>query len=120
VVDTIPDTPVIDVDLSDFDVSAGGEGALLGGTGDVVPTDASAAAGAVPDSVQLAIDSLREQGIPGIFGGNFDLTALQKQIADYLESIGYQAPGATDQQQTAMPVPGRAVVDRVQTPMIMR
>mgnify|MGYP003109891266 CR=1 FL=1 len=83
-------------------------------------TQAADASPVLPDSVQIAIDRLREQGIPGIFGGNFDLTALQKQIADYLESIGYQAPGATDQQQTAMPVPGRAAVDRVRTPMIMR
>lgn len=50
----------------------------------------------VADSVQQAIDGIRAQGIPGIFGGNFDLTALQQQIADYLESIGYQAPEATD------------------------
>ena len=83
-------------------------------------TQAADTSPVLPDSVQIAIDRLREQGIPGIFGGNFDLTALQKQIADYLESIGYQPPGATDQQQTATPVPGRAVVDRVQTPIIMR
>jgi len=74
----------------------------------------------VADSVQQAIDGIRAQGIPGIFGGNFDLTALQQQIADYLESIGYQAPGAPEQQQTAMTAPDRAVVDRVRTPVIMR
>lgn len=83
-------------------------------------TQAADTSTALPDSVQIAIDRLREQGIPGIFGGNFDLAALQKQIAEYLESIGYQPPGATDQQQTATPVPGRAVVDRVRIPMIMR
>lgn len=59
-------------------------------------TQAADASPPVADSVQQAIDGIRAQGIPGIFGGNFDLTALQKQIADYLESIGYQAPGATD------------------------
>ena len=75
---------------------------------------------ALPDSVQIAIDSLREQGIPGIFGGNFDLAALQKQIAEYLESIGYQAPQPTAQPQPTMPVPGRTIVDRVQTPMVIR
>ena len=85
-----------------------------------VTTQAADTSTALPDSVQIAIDRLREQGIPGIFGGNFDLTALQKQIEEYLESIGYQPPGVTDQQQTATPVPGRAIVDRVQTPMIMR
>jgi len=83
-------------------------------------TQAADASPPVADSVQQMIDGIRAQGIPGIFGGNFDLTALQQQIADYLESIGYQAPGATDQQQTAMPVPDRAVVDRVRTPVIMR
>jgi len=83
-------------------------------------TQAADASPAVPDSVQIAIDGLRDQGIPGIFGGNLDLTALQKQIADYLESIGYQAPGAPEQQQTAMTAPDRAVVDRVRTPIIMR
>tara|TARA_R100001086_G_C11829541_1_gene256283 strand:+ start:717 stop:1661 length:945 start_codon:yes stop_codon:yes gene_type:complete len=75
---------------------------------------------ALPDNVQIAIDSLREQGIPGMFGGNFDLAALQKQIAEYLESIGYQAPQPTVQPQPTMPVPGRTIVDRVQTPMAIR
>ena len=83
-------------------------------------TQAADASPPVADSVQQAIDGIRAQGIPGIFGGNFDLTALQQQIADYLESIGYQAPVATDQQQTAVPMPDRAVVDRVRTPVIMR
>ena len=94
-------------------------GAVPGGT-QAGGTQAADTSPVLPDSVQIAIDRLREQGIPGIFGGNFDLTALQKQIAEYLESIGYQPPGVTDQQQTATPVPGRAIVDRVQTPMIMR
>ena len=83
-------------------------------------TQAADASPLVADSVQQTIDGIRAQGIPGIFGGNLDLTALQKQIADYLESIGYQAPEAPEQQQTAMTAPDRAVVDRVRAPIIMR
>ena len=74
-------------------------------------TQAADASPPVADSVQQAIDGIRAQGIPGIFGGNFDLTALQKQIADYLESIGYQAPDDfSNREPMPRPPGGRRII----------
>lgn len=74
-------------------------------------TQAADASPPVADSVQQAIDGIRAQGIPGIFGGNFDLTALQKQIADYLESIGYQAPDdSSNREPMPRPPGGRRII----------
>ena len=58
------------------------------------------------DNIQAGIDALNISGIGNPFGGGFNMQALQQQIADYLESIGYEAPSTSEQSSPAQPSTG--------------